>query len=1104
MTGYDDRARRTFPAWPPVLALVLLATSFVAVAASTPASAETLGQYTTFSDGVSDPQGIASGPDGNLWFTNHANNLIGVVTPDGSITTHGDPTISGPEGIAAGPDGALWFTNATGNSIGRITVAGAVTNFTDGTISGPEGIAAGPDGALWFTNATGNSIGRITVAGAVTNFTDVTISGPEGIAAGPDGALWFTNATGNSIGRITVAGAVTDFTAPTISGPRGITAGPDGNLWFTNPVGPGPAAGSIGRITTAGTVTDFTDGDIVLTHPQQITAGPDGKLWFTSWISVGALQRSSVGNITTAGVITRFATPNASFPEGITTGSDGNLWFANSGSASIGRSTPSGSLTTFTAPPLDARFIVAGADGNLWFTDHDRNAIGRVTPSGTLTSFTGHGIDGPLRIAEGRDGNVWFTSDLNNSIGRITPAGAVTIFARPGPAQPRWITAGPDGNVWFTNTNDNTIERITSDGDVTTFTGIGIDSPEGITAGPDGKLWFTNAGNNSIGVITTAGVVTNQTPAGVSGPSEITTGPDGNLWIIDGSNGADVARLSPSGTVAHFASGVDLVGAIVSGPDGNLWFTGRRTVSSPTASTVRMTTTGATTFFDSTLEPVPGAGLAAGPDGSMWLAGGPVVARLGTGLVTPGTPGPPTSVAATGADRAATVNWEPPASSGVAPVLGYTVTASPGGQQCTSSGPLTCVVNALDNWSSYSFTVRATNVVGTGPPSISSSSTVPHSGSLFNPVAVTRILDTRPDGPAVGPFATPWGPGETRVVDVRSLAGLPPAADAVAVNVTFTNTTAVSFATIWPADAPMPLASSQNWASGDTVATAATVGLSPTGELSIFNSAGATDVIIDIAGYFDTTGGNGYSPLAPSRILDSRPNGPQVGPNATPWGPGESREVEVRGHGGVAADAVAVVVNVTVTDTTSAGHLTAFPAGTAMPLASNLNWAAGQTAANATTATIGADGAIAIYNATGSTNVIVDVAGYYAPGHDHPFHSVLPTRVLDSRPTGPNVGLYSTPWQPNVERDVAIAGSGPVPPNAVAAVVNVTVTNPSGPSFLSVYTAGPPPLVSTLNWIAGQTVANSATPILGDGGAFAAYNRAGTVDLIVDVNGWYG
>src|SRR6516164_7664211 len=65
-----------------------------------------------------------------------------------------------PEGIAAGPDGNLWFAEESGNRIGRITPGGVVTEFGTGITSGSGlgGIAAGPDGNLWFTEAGGDRI----------------------------------------------------------------------------------------------------------------------------------------------------------------------------------------------------------------------------------------------------------------------------------------------------------------------------------------------------------------------------------------------------------------------------------------------------------------------------------------------------------------------------------------------------------------------------------------------------------------------------------------------------------------------------------------------------------------------------------------------------------------------------------------------------------------------------------------------------------------------------------------------------------------------------------------------------------------------------------
>src|SRR5438105_2670129 len=94
---------------------------------------------------------------------------------------------SSPNGIAAGPDGNLWFTEEVGNRIGRITPAGGVTEFSVGLSASafPYSIAAGPDGNLWFTENNGDRIGRITPAGAITEFSVGLSAGgsPKGIAA---------------------------------------------------------------------------------------------------------------------------------------------------------------------------------------------------------------------------------------------------------------------------------------------------------------------------------------------------------------------------------------------------------------------------------------------------------------------------------------------------------------------------------------------------------------------------------------------------------------------------------------------------------------------------------------------------------------------------------------------------------------------------------------------------------------------------------------------------------------------------------------------------------------------------------------------------------
>lgn len=95
-----------------------------------------------------------------------------------------------------------------------------------------------------------------------------------------------------------------------------------------------------------------------------------------------------------------------------------------------------------------------------------------------------------------------------------------------------------------------------------------------------------------------------------------------------------------------------------------------------------------------------------------------------------------------------------------------------------------------------------------------------------------------------------------------------------------------------------------------------------------------------------------YNPLVPARLLDTR-NG--TGAVAGPLPGGSTLTLQVTGRGGVPLTGVsAVVLNVTVTSPTATGYLRVFPAGTAVPLASNLNFVAGQTVPNRVIVMLGA------------------------------------------------------------------------------------------------------------------------------------------------------
>jgi len=399
--------------------------------------------------------------------------------------------------------------------------------------------------------------------------------------------------------------------------------------------------------------------------------------------------------------------------------------FAPVAPASAFETYPIGTVSNFTgtlmAEPHD---IALGADGNLWFTNLRNNSIGRITPGGAVTNYSGIGVSMPAKITAGPDGALWFTNFDNSSIGRITTTGAVTNYTSASISFPIGITSGPDGNIWFVSQANNSIGRITPAGTVTMYTGTGIDRPMGITLGPDGNLWFTNPGNSSIGRITPGGAVTNYSAAGTS-PIYITAGADGNLWFTTGSTDS-IGRITPVGVVTNFTgTGFSQPWGIEAGPDGNLWFTNRENDSIG-----RITPSGIVTNYEGAGVSMP-SGIVTGPDENLWFAnqGNNSIGRIGTKAPSP--PTSPSAVIATSGDTKAFVSWTEPSDNGGSPITGYTATATPGGQTCSTAGLLGCTITGLTNGTSYLLTVKATNSAGDSLPSTTSTPVTPSACSAI-------------------------------------------------------------------------------------------------------------------------------------------------------------------------------------------------------------------------------------------------------------------------------------------------------------------------------------------------------------------------------------
>ena len=224
--------------------------------------------------GITQPTGITTGSDGNLWFTTRVPSAIGRITPSGTITMFGLPLPSLPYAITGGSDGNLWFTLQGTNRIGRMTTSGSFTDYQVPTgFSGLAGITAGPDGNLWFTENLAGRIGRITTAGVIDEFPLAGDPRPAGIVTGPDGNIWFTEQRAARVGRITPEGVITEFPAPPFAAGIGSAYGA---LWLARP-------GEITRVTTSGNTESF---NVPLFVPSAVgvTTDSDGRLWVTDFI----------------------------------------------------------------------------------------------------------------------------------------------------------------------------------------------------------------------------------------------------------------------------------------------------------------------------------------------------------------------------------------------------------------------------------------------------------------------------------------------------------------------------------------------------------------------------------------------------------------------------------------------------------------------------------------------------------------------------------------------------------------------------------------------------------------------------------------------------
>jgi hypothetical protein len=359
--------------------------------------------------------------------------------------------------------------------------------------------------------------------------------------------------------------------------------------------------------------------------------------------------------------------------------------------------------------------------------------------------------------------------------------------------------------------------------------------------------------------------------------------------------------------------------------------------------------------------------------------------------------------------------------------------------------------------------------------------------TAYTPVTPSRLADTR-NGSTVG-FSRLSAPNDNIIrVPVAGFGGVPADATAVSLLVTETGNSAPGFLTVFPAGTATPNASNLNMtAAGQTRANSAVVALNG-GAVDILVSGATSDVIVDVTGSFSprqsSTSGRFVAFTSAERLLDTRSAGPSGKPPA-----GSILTIPLSAS--VPSDAVALAVNLTVTETTGPGFFSLWAAGQPQPGSSNGNSdAVGQTRAVFGIVPVSASG-LSLFTQSGS-HVIVDVAGYFTgpsavSSPDGLFLPSSPSRLIDTR--------SGSPIWPNGAVEFS------APQSAKSVWLNLTLTQTQSPGFLTAFAAGSDlPATSNVNASEfAETVANAAIVAVSTRGV-SAYAHDGT-HFIADLAG---
>jgi len=532
---------------------------------------------------VSQPEGIAVDPAGNLYIADAANHRVRKVTPAGTISTvagNGHPGFSGDNGPASAAQlnqpydlaldaaGNLYIADYGNQRVRALGTDGNITTVAgDGSsgssadggpataalLLGPRNVATDLAGNLYISDFDGHRVRRVAPDGTIGTVAGIGIAGfsgdggpataaqlafPAGLALDGAGNLYIVDSTNVRIRKVlagtgTISTILTQqsFGMPNIQ-LSGLAANPAGNLYI-------PESGNsfVWQLTPAGALTQVAgapgsgaytgDGQpalqTALNTPVEVTLDTAGDLYISEARRVRCVTAAT-------GIINTVA-------------GDGTFGFSGDGGSAL-----TAVLNTPTGLVLN--------NGSLYIADQNNDRVRAVAASGTISTVAGNGtpsyagdglpavsasLFGPDGLAFDSSGNLYIADARNNRVRRVDPSGMITTFAGNGtsagfggegdPAtltplnSPQGVVPDLAGNVYVSDTGHNRVIQVDASGNIHTVAGTG-------TAGD------ASGGSTSLGEL--------------YNPSGLAVDNAGNLYIADTQNHR-IQMLAAGGTISTIA-----------------------------------------------------------------------------------------------------------------------------------------------------------------------------------------------------------------------------------------------------------------------------------------------------------------------------------------------------------------------------------------------------------------------------------------------------------------------------------------------------------------------------------------------------------------------